>query len=280
MRRNTGPGPVSRVKIVLARVPTGPEVFSELDLVASPRQGQACVAMSTPYSTTPRTTLHRRPARGSYDRATVHAILDEALVCQLGFVVDGQPFVLPTMFARDAERVFVHGAAAGRFMGTLAEGVDACFSVTLLDGLVLARSAFHHSMNYRSVVVLARAREVTDRDEKLRAMALLIDKVSPGRSALARAPNDKELRATAILVDPARGGLGEDPRGPARRRRRRPGGARLGRGGPHRAESRRAGVGRSPMSLRANRRRCLGPSTGPRLESLDRRKVSTSRRTA
>lgn len=158
--------------------------------------------MSTPYSTTPRTTLHRRPARGSYDCATVHAILDEALVCQLGFVVDGQPFVLPTTFARDAERVFVHGAAAGRFMGTLAEGVDACFSVTLLDGLVLARSAFHHSMNYRSVVVLARAREVTDWDEKLRAMALLIDKVSPGRSALARAPNDKELRATAILAIP------------------------------------------------------------------------------
>lgn len=158
--------------------------------------------MSTPYSRTPRTTLHRRPARASYDRATVHAILDEALVCQFGFVVEGQPFVLPTMFVRDDEQVFVHGAAAGRFMGTLATGVDACFSVTLLDGLVLARSAFHHSMNYRSVVVLGKAREVTDRTEKLRAMALLIDKVSPGRSALARAPDDKEIRVTTILSIP------------------------------------------------------------------------------
>jgi nitroimidazol reductase NimA-like FMN-containing flavoprotein (pyridoxamine 5'-phosphate oxidase superfamily) len=154
------------------------------------------------YTQTPRTTLHRRPARGTYDRETVHAILDEALVCQLGFVSDGQPFVLPTMFVRDAERVYVHGAAAGRFMRTLAEGIDACFSVTLLDGLVLARSAFHHSMNYRSVVVLGRASEVIDRDEKVRAMGLLVDKVSPGRSALARAPSDKEIRVTAILSIP------------------------------------------------------------------------------
>jgi len=156
--------------------------------------------MSTAYARTPRTTLHRRPARGTYDRPTVHAILDEALVCQLGFVVDGQPLVLPTTFVRDDERVFVHGAAAGRFMRTLAGGADACFSVTLLDGLVLARSAFHHSMNYRSVVVLGKAREVTDRDEKLRAMALLADKVSPGRSALARGPDDKEAGATSILA--------------------------------------------------------------------------------
>ncbi len=158
--------------------------------------------MSNAYTPTPRTTLHRRPMRGSYDRATVHAILDEALVCQLGFVTDGQPLALPTMFVRDEERVFVHGAAAGRFMRTLSAGVDACLSVTLLDGLVLARSAFHHSMNYRSVLVLGQAREVTDRDEKLRAMALLIDKVSPGRSARARAPSDKEIRATAILSIP------------------------------------------------------------------------------
>lgn len=140
--------------------------------------------------------------RGTYDRATVHAILDEALVCHLGFVFDGQPFVLPTMFVRHEERVFVHGAAAGRFMRTLAGGADACLSVTLLDALVLARSAFHHSMNYRSVLVLGRASEVTDRVEKLHAMALLIDKVSPGRAALSRRPNDKEIRATAILSIP------------------------------------------------------------------------------
>ena len=151
------------------------------------------------YAPTPRTTLHRRPGRAAYDHATVHAILDEALVCQLGFVVDGQPFVLPTMFVRQDQRVLVHGAAVGRFMRTLAQGVDACFSVTLLDGLVLARAAFHHSMNYRSVLVLGKATEVTDRAEKLRAMALLIDKASPGRSQVARAPNDKEIGATAIL---------------------------------------------------------------------------------
>jgi nitroimidazol reductase NimA-like FMN-containing flavoprotein (pyridoxamine 5'-phosphate oxidase superfamily) len=154
------------------------------------------------YSPTPRTTLHRRPTRGTYDRATVHAILDEALVCQLGFVVDDQPFVLPTTFARDDERVFVHGAGASRMMRTLADGVPACFGVTLVDGLVLARSAVHHSMNYRSVLVLGTAREVTDRDEKLRAMALLIDKVSPGRSTQVRPPNDKEVRATTVLSLP------------------------------------------------------------------------------
>jgi nitroimidazol reductase NimA-like FMN-containing flavoprotein (pyridoxamine 5'-phosphate oxidase superfamily) len=154
------------------------------------------------YVPTPRTTLHRRPARGAYDRTTVHAILDEALVCQLGFVVDGQPFVLPTMFVRHEERVFVHGAAAGRFMRSLAAGIDACLSVTLLDGLVLARAAFHHSMNYRSVVVLGRATEVTERAEKREAMALLVDKVSPGRAALVRGPSEKEIGATAILSIP------------------------------------------------------------------------------
>jgi nitroimidazol reductase NimA-like FMN-containing flavoprotein (pyridoxamine 5'-phosphate oxidase superfamily) len=154
------------------------------------------------YAPTPRTTLHRRPGRAAYDHSTVHAILDEALVCQLGFVVDGQPFVLPTMFVRHEQRVFVHGAAAGRFMRTLAERVAACFSVTLLDGLVLARSAFHHSMNYRSVLVLGKATAVTDRSEKLHAMGLLVDKVSPGRSRVARGPNEKEIRATAILSIP------------------------------------------------------------------------------
>jgi nitroimidazol reductase NimA-like FMN-containing flavoprotein (pyridoxamine 5'-phosphate oxidase superfamily) len=155
--------------------------------------------MST-YPPTARTKLHRRPSRGTYDRATVHAILDEALVCHLGFVVDGQPFVLPTAFVRDGERVFVHGAAASRMMRTLGDGVPACFGVTLLDGLVLGKSAFHHSMNYRSVVVLGTAREVTDHDEKLRAMALLVDKVSPGRSTRVRAPDENEIRATTVLT--------------------------------------------------------------------------------
>jgi nitroimidazol reductase NimA-like FMN-containing flavoprotein (pyridoxamine 5'-phosphate oxidase superfamily) len=154
------------------------------------------------YPSTPRTRLHRRPARGAYDRRTVHAILDEALVCQLGIVVDGQPFVLPTTYVRDEERLFVHGAAAGRLMRTLAGGGPACVSVTLLDGLVLARSAFHHSMNYRSVLVLGRAVEVTDPAQKLRAMALLVDKISPGRAAVVRPPNDREVKATSILEIP------------------------------------------------------------------------------
>jgi nitroimidazol reductase NimA-like FMN-containing flavoprotein (pyridoxamine 5'-phosphate oxidase superfamily) len=155
--------------------------------------------MST-YPETPRTELHRLPARGTYDRATVHAILDEALVCHLGFVYRDQPFVIPTTFARDGETLFVHGAAASRTLKTLASGLAACVTVTLLDGLVLARTAFHHSMNYRSVVVLGTAREVTAREEKLRALSLFVDKVSPGRAAKVRAPNDKELNATSVLA--------------------------------------------------------------------------------
>jgi nitroimidazol reductase NimA-like FMN-containing flavoprotein (pyridoxamine 5'-phosphate oxidase superfamily) len=154
------------------------------------------------YTPTPRTTLHRRPARGTYDRVTVHAILDEALVGQLGFVVESQPFVLPVTFARDGERIFLHAASAGRMARTLAEGAPACLSVSLLDGLVLARSAFHHSMNYRSVVVLGAVREVTDPSEKLRALSQLVDKISPGRSVRVRPPNDNELRATAVLELP------------------------------------------------------------------------------
>jgi uncharacterized protein len=152
------------------------------------------------YTPTPRTELHRLPARGSYDRATVHAILDEALVCHLGFVAQEQPFVIPTTFARDGETLFVHGAAASRTLKALASGVAACVTVTLLDGLVLARTAFHHSMNYRSVVVVGTAREVTDRDEKVRALALFVEKLSPGRARVVRAPNEKELRATSVLA--------------------------------------------------------------------------------
>jgi nitroimidazol reductase NimA-like FMN-containing flavoprotein (pyridoxamine 5'-phosphate oxidase superfamily) len=156
----------------------------------------------TAYDSTPRTTFHRIPARGTYDRAAVHAILDEALVCHLGFSYAGQPFVIPTTFVRDGETLYVHGAAASRTLKSLASGVAACVTVTLLDGLVLARSAFHHSMNYRSVVALGIAHEVTDLVEKSRVFGLLVDKVSPGRSRAVRAPNDKELRATSLLALP------------------------------------------------------------------------------
>jgi nitroimidazol reductase NimA-like FMN-containing flavoprotein (pyridoxamine 5'-phosphate oxidase superfamily) len=152
------------------------------------------------YTRTPRTTLHRIPARGTYDRATVHAILDEALVCHVGFAVDGRPVVLPTAFVRDGEMLFVHGAAANRMLRVLANGVPACVTVSLVDGLVLARSAFHHSMNYRAVVVFGTAREVTDPDDKLRVLRLLIEKLSPGRFARVRAPSEKELRATSVLA--------------------------------------------------------------------------------
>ncbi len=168
--------------------------------------------MTAPYSPTPRTTLHRRPARGSYDRPVVHAILDEALVCHLGFAIDDdaspstradrgppQPFVVPTTFVRDGEALFVHGSPASRMLKTLREGTPMCLTVTLLDGLVLARSAFHHSMNYRSVIVLGVAREVADLEVKRRALALLVEKLSPGQSAHARPPTDGELRGTCVL---------------------------------------------------------------------------------
>src|SRR6266496_3394080 len=123
--------------------------------------------MSAPdFTRTPRTTVRRLPKRGVYDRAAVFAILDEALVCHVGFARDGQPFVIPTIFARVEDRLYLHGSAASRMLGALAEGADVCVTVTLVDGLVLARSAFHHSMNYRSVVVLGRARLVTDPNEK------------------------------------------------------------------------------------------------------------------
>ena len=153
------------------------------------------------YAATSRTALHRRKMRGSYDRAVVHAILDEALVCHIGFA-EGGPVVLPTTFVRDGESLFVHGAAGGRFLRTLAGGAPVCVTVTLLDGLVLARSAFHHSMNYRSVVVFGIAQSVTDREAKLHAMRLLVDKISPGRSAQAREPSEQELAATSILAIP------------------------------------------------------------------------------
>ena len=151
---------------------------------------------------TPRTTVRRLAARGAYDRDTIYAILDEAYICHLGFVVDGQPFVIPTIHARVGETLYFHGSAASRMLRSLRDGVDACVTVTLLDGLVLARSAFHHSMNYRSVVVLGKGREVTDRAEKLRALDAIVDHVVLGRSKIARAPNESEIRQTMVIALP------------------------------------------------------------------------------
>ncbi len=148
---------------------------------------------------TPRTSLRRKPDRGAYDAATVHAILDEALVCHLGFAVDGQPYVIPTIHARRDDRLYVHGAVANRMLRVLQGGAPCCLTVTLVDGIVLARSAFHHSVNYRSVVVLARAQEVESGSEKEEALTAIVEKTMRGRSARCRAPSAAELRAVKVL---------------------------------------------------------------------------------
>jgi uncharacterized protein len=160
------------------------------------------VAMSTPLRQTDRTRLRRKPARGSHDRAVVEAILDEALVCHVSFVVDGEPFVIPTTFVRVGDRIVVHGAVASRMLKTIAAGVEVCVAVTLLDGLVLAKTAFHHSVNYRSVVIFGTALPIDDPHEKRRALMALIEKVQPGRGDDCRPPNDKELAATSVLSLP------------------------------------------------------------------------------
>jgi uncharacterized protein len=151
---------------------------------------------------TQRTTVKRHPERGAYDRATIDSILDEALICHLGFVADGRPYVIPTIHARDGDTLYVHGSPGSRMLKASKKGVDICVTVTLLDGLVLARSVYNHSMNYRSVVVLGRARELTDRDEKLRAMRRVVEHVVPGRWEDARPPDDGEIKGTMILALP------------------------------------------------------------------------------
>src|SRR5437870_6604043 len=140
-----------------------------------------------------RTRVRRLPARASYEPATIDAILDEGLVCHVGFVHDGQPFVLPTTYARVGDALYLHGSAASRMLRGLREGLPVCVTVTLLDGLVLARSAFHHSMNYRSVVILGVAAEVTDAAERLGALEAIVEHVNPGRWQQVR-PRSEERR--------------------------------------------------------------------------------------
>jgi nitroimidazol reductase NimA-like FMN-containing flavoprotein (pyridoxamine 5'-phosphate oxidase superfamily) len=149
---------------------------------------------------TPRTKVKRHPERGDYDRETIDAILDEALICHVGFVVDGQPYVIPTIHARDGNTLFLHGSPASRMLRNLAQGIDLCVTVTLLDALVLARSVYNHSMNYRSVVVLGRAHEVTDPEQKLRGMQRVVEHLVPGRWDDARQPSAKEIKGTTILA--------------------------------------------------------------------------------
>lgn len=148
---------------------------------------------------TERTRVRRLPARACYEQATIDAILDEGLVCHVGFTVDGQPYVVPTTYARVGRRLYVHGSAASRMMRTLATGVPVCITVTLLDGLVLARSAFHHSMNYRSVVILGTAVEVSDPDERIAALEAVVEHIHTGRWREVRPPSERELRATSVL---------------------------------------------------------------------------------
>jgi nitroimidazol reductase NimA-like FMN-containing flavoprotein (pyridoxamine 5'-phosphate oxidase superfamily) len=158
------------------------------------------MAVPPMYTATERTRVRRLAQRGSYDRALVHSILDEALVCHVGYVLEGHPFVIPTAFVRLEETVYVHGAVANRTLGALSAPGGICITVTLLDGLVLARSAFHHSMNYRSVVALGQAREVFEEAEKRRALDALVERLEPGRARATRAPNEKELRVTRVLA--------------------------------------------------------------------------------
>ena len=149
-----------------------------------------------------RSTVKRLPKRGNYDPAVIHAILDEGLVCHVGFLVDGAPFVIPMVYARAGERLILHGSNASRLMRTGATGVELCVTVTLLDGLVLARSAFNHSMNYRSAVVFGRATAISDLAQKRLALDRIVEHVVPGRTAEARAANDRELGATTVLTMP------------------------------------------------------------------------------
>ena len=148
---------------------------------------------------TSRTRVVREPQRAIYDREVVNQILDEAFLCHVGFTVDGQPFVIPTSYGRDGDVLYIHGSAASRMLRNLDKGVAVCITVTLLDGLVLARSVFNHSMNYRSVVILGTATLVDDAAEKLAALRALSEHIIHGRWDDSRQPNEKELKATSVL---------------------------------------------------------------------------------
>jgi uncharacterized protein len=158
--------------------------------------------MTTKITPTLRTKLKRLPSRGAFDRETIYPILDEALICHVGFAVEGQPYVIPTGFARINDDLYIHGSSASRMLRNIAKGIDVCVTVTLLDGLVLARSAFHHSMNYRSVVILGKAELVEDADEKNKALEAFTEHMIPGRWAEVRWPTELELKATSVLKLP------------------------------------------------------------------------------
>ena len=149
-----------------------------------------------------RTRVVREADRAAYDRETVYRILDEGFLCHAGFVVDGQPFVIPTSYGRKDASLYIHGSAASRMLRQMKDGVPVCITVTLLEGLVLARSIFNHSMNYRSVVILGKAKLVDDPEEKLAALRILSEHILPGRWEDSRQPNERELKATSVLRVP------------------------------------------------------------------------------
>ena len=154
------------------------------------------------FAPTERTQVRRLPKRAVYDREAIYRILDEGLVCHVGFVVDGQPVLIPTGYGRDGDTLYVHGSAASRMLRDLAKGVEVSIAVTLLDGLVLARSAFHHSMNYRSVVIFGTAAVVEDQTTKREALRAFTEHIAPGRWREARPPTESELKATTVLAIP------------------------------------------------------------------------------
>jgi len=151
---------------------------------------------------TPRTTIRRHPERAVSDREALRAVLDEATICHVGFVHEDGPVVIPTIHARDGEVLYLHGSPASRMLRNLADGVDVCVTVTILDGLVLAKSWMHHSLNYRSAVVFGRARVVDEPAAKVEALRVIVDHVKPGRSTEARPPSPKELAGTLVLAVP------------------------------------------------------------------------------
>ncbi len=158
--------------------------------------------MSDKLNQTDKTRLRRLPKRGSFERETIYKILEEAFICHVGFTVDEQPFVIPTGYARDGDNLLIHGSAASRMLRAMAQEIDVCVTVTLIDGLVLARSAFHHSMNYRSVVIFGKAKLITDEEEKLKALTALTEHIIPNRWQDVRPPTPSELKATMVLSLP------------------------------------------------------------------------------
>jgi nitroimidazol reductase NimA-like FMN-containing flavoprotein (pyridoxamine 5'-phosphate oxidase superfamily) len=161
----------------------------------------AGTAMSTgTFTTSRRNKLVRHPERGQYDRESIYQILDEGLICHVGFIQDGLPFVIPTLHVRDGDRLLLHGSAASRMIRHLGAGNKACVTVTLVDGLVLARSVFNHSVNYRSAVVYGSGELITDTEAKLRALHCFMERQLPGRWADARQPNEQEVKATGVVA--------------------------------------------------------------------------------